>query len=105
MTQTTENAMPVSPQQDAVRLWLYVGRLYAELQQLETEPEKKKARERARELVRDVGNVKDADPIVRGRILQALEAVERDPSSAPDLLKAVAAASCSCLNLVPGVKG
>ncbi len=55
--------------------------------------------------MRDVGNVKGADPIVRGRILQALEAVERDPSSAPDLLKAVAGASCSCLNLVPGVKG
>jgi hypothetical protein len=50
-----------------------------------------------------VGKVRDADPIVRGRILQALEAVERDPSSAPELLKAVAAASCSCLNLVPGV--
>jgi len=55
--------------------------------------------------VRDVGNVKDADPIVRGRILQALEAVERDPSSAPDLLKAVAAASCSSLHPVPGMKG
>ncbi len=48
-----------------------------------------------------MGKVKDADPIVRGRILQALEAVERDPSSAPELLKAVAGASCSCLNLVP----
>ena len=56
-------------------------------------------------MVRDVGKVKDADSIVRGKILQALGAVERDPSSAPDLLKAVAAASCSCLHLVPGVEG
>ena len=41
MAQTTEHAMPVSPQQDAVRLWLYVGRLYAELQHLKTEPEER----------------------------------------------------------------
>lgn len=59
----------------------------------------------ASEPVRDVGTVKDAEPIVRGKILQAQEAVERDPSSAPDLLKAVAAASCSCLHLVPGLEG
>jgi len=104
MTTTTEHTSLTASHQHAVQLWLEVGRLHQRLQQTKTEPEKKQARERVRELVRDIGKLEGADPLVRGKILQHLEAVERAPSSEPDLLRRVAEASCSCLHLVPGME-
>jgi hypothetical protein len=103
MTTAADPMAQPAPQQEAVRLWLYLGRLHERLQHVKTEPERKQVREHVRELVRDIGKVEGADPIVRGKILQHLEAVERDPSSAPELLKRVAEASCHCLHLVPGL--
>jgi hypothetical protein len=80
MTQTTQSAMPVSPQPDAVQLWLCLGRLYAELQQAKTDPERNRVRERVRELVRDIGKVGGASagrPTSRG-LLQSPAPGARD---------------------------
>jgi len=97
---TTTTASREAPILQVVDLWVRMSRLSEFLEQAKSEGDLQKVKERARKLIRNLAVIPDVHAIPRGRILQTLERLERDPSSDPATVAELRRAMCRCNNLL-----